>query len=175
MDSSLFKVIAKFCHEYKKKHPQILDEAEDLICEAYIVLPKIQVSYDENKGIRFSTFLWKCLENHFYRLTFDDRNNIFYSLEEEYTEREDEDGAYCPVLGVHTVRHVSFPPAFLQSLSDNARRYVETIFSFPTDLESFLEGKPVKCPFKYVVGQYLGFNKTEVLRIEREVLEKYIY
>lgn len=168
MDTVIHKTIVKFCYEFKKRNPHILDEVDDLICEAYVLLPKIEKMYDKEQHVLFTTFLWNGLYRYFLDMVESDRSGVFTSLD-ELTESEE-----YPIE-FPSQRITSFPPAFLNSLSNNARLYVETILDFPEELETFMSRKNKKYPFKYQVGQYLGFNKTEVHRIQQEVLEKYIY
>lgn len=166
MKSQIQRIIWGVATQFKEYHPNISYEVEDLVHEAYLKLPEIKEKFNSKKGSKFSTFLWYRLEFHFMLITRNDRSKVVTQVE---------------TIPEVPVEHHNFPPKFLSNLSENAKRYIETILEFPDELKRYLakgrsrSGKNEKhVEFKYRVGAFLGLSKTEVKQIQEEIKDKFI-
>ena len=161
-DDEILKVLMKFAHSYLRNHPGIRDEVWDVINESWLIVPDIKSKYDSSKGASFSTYLWRRLDWYF-RLKFAKEARM---IPTDFSEIDLED---------------EFPSverfAFLNTLSDNARVFMETILDSSENITRFISSFSRKSPVTILnlIGHYyLGFDRKEVKRIKKELLVKFI-
>lgn len=161
-EDEILKVLLKFAHSYLRNHPGIRDEVWDVVNESWLLIPDIQNKYDSSKGASFSTYLWRRLDWHF-RLKFVREARL---IPVDFSEIEIAD---------------EFPSferfAFLNTLSDNARAFMEAVLDSSENVTKFIATFSRKSPVTILnlIGHYyLGFDRKEVKRIKKELLVKFI-
>jgi hypothetical protein len=157
-------LVWKVAIDFKRNHPNILSDVEDLVQEGFSRMDEIRAKYEaypKKDTCKFSTFLKYRLKFYYFDLTRNERKGIV---------KKTADG----VLPELPVTAHSFPPAFLESLSEDARRFVEIVIDGPKDFIRYIRKANNYLPFKFAVGNYLGFSKKKVKEIEEEVKNKFI-
>jgi hypothetical protein len=157
------KYLYSIALKFKAKYPYIIQEVDDLVNESYLIYNLLPDSYEKSKkNCSFNTFIYKKVWFHLLTITRNDRANLLNEL-----NVIENDISY-------SINGFQFPPKFLDSLSNEARRFIETVLDLPDELKKYIDNKK-HLAFKYAIGHYLGFSFTQVENISKEVIAKFIY
>ena len=122
-------------------------EFDDLYQEGVILLSKIEMQYKEDSGVKFSTWFYRCLTNHYSMLYRKDANNPHVSLN---TLLES---------GAHFVESFTLPmKSYLEDLSTDARICAELA----------LNGHNTKSDIREYLGKH-GWDYNRVLNAFKEL------
>jgi DNA-directed RNA polymerase specialized sigma24 family protein len=135
-------LIGKIAWEFKSKWSNISYEYMDLYNEGILVFIECQKSYNPDRG-KFSTFLWKCINQHYVDLI---RKEQFVDFPgDEYTFPEVE---YKPIMS-----NISF-----LRLSEDTKLFINIALNTPVELVNKLGRRHSK-----VINHYIREIKEQLI------------
>jgi RNA polymerase sporulation-specific sigma factor len=175
-DETLFleckQTIAFLCFKYSLKDSAVLDY-ESLYSEALFVYTKCLKTFDKKKGIKFNSYLHKCISNHFCNILKKEKSN-YRHIEKVPLERDQiKEMINVPHTTCTCLNSISdiFNAA---DLSENARKFLEIIFDPPDELRTILirngtAYSPAIVTLMYL-SRILNFSFPEIYRIRKEII-----
>jgi len=162
MSAEELGILRKAASDFILKHYIQIWEVEDLINEGYLMLSKIRGKYKENLYTKYTTFLYSQLTYHFLNITRKDRSGVVITMEDfnEYIDTVESQGI------------MSYPPAILKEVSEEARALFDAAANMPQGLFDYLNSMVVgNLSYNRCICKYVGIPQYRFKQYKNEIKE----
>jgi hypothetical protein len=156
-------LILKLCWKFKKKNTQI--DFNDLLSEANLVFTICSKKFDETKNVKFSTYIYSCVENGLKTFIRDEKIRMkrYKSICFENIVKKEKES--------HSL-HYRCNFSFFE-LDKNCHDVINFIHNFPEELRGD-SGKITKKNLRAIMHSQINFQHKEIDYIFNEIRDSII-